>query len=68
MYDNDIEYLGFDICKDLADAYDDGFEDGMSEIIRLVNEFKNANKESFAYWIILDLKEYIEENRLRKKV
>lgn len=69
MHDNDIGYVNFDIGKDLADAYDDGFGDGMSEIIRLVDEFRNENKYSFAYWTILkQLKDYIEENRLRKKV
>lgn len=68
MFDNDIGYVSFDPGQIEQDAWNDGFEDGMNEIIDLIDKFKKKNylREHKLIMFINELKTYVNENKPRR--
>lgn len=67
MHDNDIGYMNFDPGQIEQNAWNDGFEDGMEEIINMIGIFKENNNQNMGYRALMNaLEKYIDENKPRR--
>lgn len=76
MFDDDMSYANFDFGDIEQNAWNDGFEDGMNEILDLIENFlgeqekyKKTNGDTVYLVkkaVMDDLKNYIELNRPRR--
>ena len=45
---------GFDIGKDLQDAFDDGYNKGINDVIKIIKYYKNEDNSSLQNEILLE--------------
>ena len=65
FYDNQLN--SHDIGSMEQNAWDEGFEDGMEEIIQMIGIFKESNNQNMGYRALINaLEKYIDENKPRR--
>lgn len=65
FYDNQLN--SHDMGSVQQDAWNDGFEDGMEEIIQMIGIFKESNNQNMGYRALMNaLEKYIDENKPRR--
>ena len=65
FYDNQVN--SHDMGSMEQNAWDEGFEDGMEEIIQMIGIFKESNSQNMGYRALINaLEKYIDENKPRR--